>query len=282
MPFAQAGRLHLHYEREGSGEPLVLVHGSLDDLHGWDRVAPLLEDRFRVLRYDRRGHGASECPPGQGRIGEDVDDLAGILEALGHAPAHVVGHSYGATVALLLALTRPELCRTVTVHEPPLFALLAETEQHALLPEVQGRMKQAVELLTGGRTAAAVEMFVDQIGFGPGTWQKVLTPELRRTFTAHAHTWLDQARDPERLSVTRAQLSRITAPALVTTGDQGPPWYGPVVGVVARAVPGARTTTVRGAGHAPHLTHPAEFAAAVAAHARSAPRPGTPDAAPRP
>lgn len=74
---------------------MILVHGSWDTHYGWDRLVPHLTSHHHVVRYDRRGHGASDCPPGQGRIGEDVDDLAHLITALDLAPAHVVGHSYG-------------------------------------------------------------------------------------------------------------------------------------------------------------------------------------------
>jgi pimeloyl-ACP methyl ester carboxylesterase len=63
----------------GSGPPIVLVHGSLDDHRAWGRIVPQLADSHVVVTYDRRGHGGSSCPPGQGRISEDVEDRAGVL-----------------------------------------------------------------------------------------------------------------------------------------------------------------------------------------------------------
>jgi alpha-beta hydrolase superfamily lysophospholipase len=79
----------------GSGPPIVLVHGSLDDHRAWERIVPQLADSHSVVTYDRRGHGGSSCPPGQGRISEDVEDLAGVLHTLELERRHVVrgGHA---------------------------------------------------------------------------------------------------------------------------------------------------------------------------------------------
>ncbi|MFI0468361.1 alpha/beta fold hydrolase [Saccharopolyspora sp. 5N102] len=267
--------LRFHYEFSGAGEPVVLVHGSWDDLRGWDALVPHLAGRFRVLGYDRRGHGGSDRPPGQGRMSEDVADLAALLERLEHAPAHVVGHSYGATIALSLAADRPELCRSLVVHEPPLFALLAGTDAQPLFDEVRRRMGRVVELLEAGEDERATELFVDEVGFGPGTWEQVLDSVQRRTFVTHADTWLDQARDPDRLALGIDRLGGIRVPTLITRGDLGLPWYGPVMEILTRSIPGVRSRTIAGCGHAPHLTQPERFASAIAEAAiRSAATPG--------
>src|SRR5688572_2335721 len=98
MATAMTGRsangVRLYYEAHGTGEPLVLVHGSWTDATSWRFVVPGLADAFRVLVYDRRGHSRSERPDVPGSVDEDGDDLAGLLDALGLAPAHVVASSF--------------------------------------------------------------------------------------------------------------------------------------------------------------------------------------------
>ena len=122
MPTALFNGVKLYYEESGSGQPLVLVHGSWTDLRSWDLVVPSLAERFRVVTYDRRGHSRSERPAGQGSVHEDVADLAAVIESLGLAPAHVIGNSFGGSIVLRLAAERPELFRSLSVHEPPLLA----------------------------------------------------------------------------------------------------------------------------------------------------------------
>src|SRR5947209_18949834 len=99
MSVARVNGVELYYELSGSGEPLVLVHGSWVDHRSWDPVVGLLARSFKVLTYDRRGHSGSERPDSQGSVFEDADDLPALIEALDLAPAHVAGNSYGGSVA---------------------------------------------------------------------------------------------------------------------------------------------------------------------------------------
>ena len=116
----------LHYQLTGGSDiPVVLVHGSWGDHNNWAAVVPDLARSFRVLAYDRRGHSQSERPTTQGSLHEDAMDLVALLEALDLAPTHVVANSSGAAVSLWLATERPDVMRSLIVHEPPLFGLLA-------------------------------------------------------------------------------------------------------------------------------------------------------------
>jgi pimeloyl-ACP methyl ester carboxylesterase len=102
MPIETINGVKLFIEESGSGESLVLVHGSWVDHKEWPFILPALAERFRVVIYDRRGHSQSERLPTQGSIREDVADLAAIIERAG-APAHVLGISMGASISLRLA-----------------------------------------------------------------------------------------------------------------------------------------------------------------------------------
>ena len=136
MPDAEVNGVRLYYEVHGGGEPLALVHGSWSDATGWQLVVPGLAESFRVLGYDRRGHSRSERPDTPGCVDEDGDDLAALLEALELAPAHVVTSSYGGNVALRLATRRPEVFRSLSCHEPPLWSLLeGDAESQAMLQQ---------------------------------------------------------------------------------------------------------------------------------------------------
>src|SRR5687767_9121117 len=139
MPYVNVNDVRLFYEETGAGEPLVLVHGSWSDHHNFDAVVVGLARSFRVVTYDRRGHSLSERPPRPATRREQEDELALLIEALDLAPAHVVGTSFGAAIALGLATRRPELVRTLTAHEPALPALDPATAP------VQERIEAAVD-----------------------------------------------------------------------------------------------------------------------------------------
>jgi pimeloyl-ACP methyl ester carboxylesterase len=190
MPTARVNGVELFYELAGSGEPLVLVHGSWSDHHSWDRVSVPLAETFRVLAFDRRGHSKSERPAGQGSVFEDADDLEALIEQLGLAPAHVAGSSFGAVIVLRAAVRHRDVFRSMIVHEPPLFPLLAGSDHDPALAEVQRRIDAVVALVEAGDDEGAARLFAETISLGPapGTSSSPRTceprsPPTRRRFS---------------------------------------------------------------------------------------------------
>ena len=254
MPSSVINGVELHFDDTGSGQPLVLVHGGWTDRRRWDLVAPPLAERFRVVTYDRRGHSQSERPPGQGSVHEDVADLAALIESLSLAPAHVVGNSFGGSITLRLAAERPDLLKSLSVHEPPLFGLLADDPAFApVLKATSDAMAGVIALLNSGDMEGGARQFMEMV-LGPGAWAE-LKPEERETATNNAPTFLDESRDPESLTLDTDQLSSFTRPALLTVGSASPPFLPPVITCVAETIPHARQHTFEGAGHVPHRTH---------------------------
>ena len=275
MPIARINDVRLLWDLRGeTGDLLVLVHGSWGNHHNWDSVVPGFERSFRVLTYDRRGHSQSERRGGQGRVEEDVADLAALIDHIGRGPAHIVGNSFGAAIVLRLAGERPDLFKSLIAHEPPLFRLLEhEPQAQAALAAIQERIGVVVRMLEADDHPGGARQFVETIAFGPGAWEQ-LPLELRETFIFNASTWLDEMRDPESLSIDLDRLRAFSARALLTLGGQSPPFFPLVVRQIAQKMPRAVTSTFPGAGHVPHLSHPDEYVATVtsfAAETTSAP-----------
>lgn len=263
MPSDRINGVELFWELSGAGETAVLVHGSWGDHHNWDSVAPALARSLRVVSYDRRGHSGSERPPGPGSIEDDVEDLAALIRHVGGGPAHVIGGSFGAAVALRLAAEHPELIRTLVAHEPPLFGLLDEdpTLQPALAT-VRERIDAVLALLRAGDHEAGAQLFVESIAYGPGAWDR-MPKETRKTFVFNAPTWLDEMQEPAALSMQLDLLANFDAPTLLTLGGTSPPFFPLVVKRVAAAIPYARQHVYPDAGHVPHLSHPGEYVQVV-------------------
>lgn len=108
MPFVSHGDVRLHYVIEGRGQPLLLVHGVGARLENWDGVAVRLAERFRIVRFDLRGHGGSSRVAGPYSLGMLKADVIALLDHLGIARCHVAGHSLGGLIAQELALGNPE------------------------------------------------------------------------------------------------------------------------------------------------------------------------------
>jgi pimeloyl-ACP methyl ester carboxylesterase len=271
LPVARVNGVGLYYELSGSGDPLVLVHGSWVDHHSWDPVVGSLAGSFQVLTYDRRGHGRSEQPDGQGSVFEDADDLAALIEALDLVPAHVAGNSFGAVVALRAAVRVPRVFRGLIAHEPPLFPLLAGSELEAVLVEVQRRVGAIVTLLERPDNEAAARLFVDTMAFGPDAWDSQLTPQMRDTYVVNAPTFLDECRDRDALQMDLDALARLDKRVLLTSRSESAPFFGPVLDIVASHIPHAERITIDGADHAPHVSAPDRYVELVTTFANAEP-----------
>jgi pimeloyl-ACP methyl ester carboxylesterase len=255
--------LHLHVEQRGTGEPLVLVHGSWGSRERWALIEDDLARSFRVVTYDRRGHGHSDFGDPASTRPDDEADLAWVIESLGAGPVHVVGSSSGGQISLGAAARYPELFRSVSAHEPPLLELADDDE---LVQAAIADFSTAADMIEGGEPEAAAHMFVERVAHGPGGWE-MMPPEAREAMVRNARAFAREARGP---NWGVEGLASIEAPVLLTAGDSSPAWLTPVVAAAIEAMPQASALTILGAGHIPHITHPAEYVEILTRFARSA------------
>lgn len=256
--------VRLAHQIRGAGEiPLVMVHGSWLAGGQWGPVVPQLAESFRVLTYDRRGHGDSERPDSQASIGQSVADLAALIEQSGLVPAWVAGNSLGGSITLRLAAERPDLLAGLTAHEPPLHTL-AVTDP-AAAPMIEADMRtdaEAAERIAAGDHAGAAEKFVE--ANAPGMWTQ-LPPEAREMMIENAPAFRDEVNDPTFYDIDLDRISAFPGPALLTQGDQSPPQYAPVITKLAEALPSVEVSTLTGVGHVPHMEHPETYVDALIA-----------------
>ena len=260
MPPTTVNGIGLYYELEGRGEPLALVHGSWGDATNWRFVVPALAENFRVLVYDRRGHSRSERPDTPGSIDEDGDDLAALLEALDLAPAHVATNSWGGNIALRLATRRPDVFRSLSCHEPPLWSLLEDdAESQEMLHRGARSLDEVGRHIATGDHEGAARQFVEEVAFGPGAWGHELPAETRAVFVQNAPTFLDELQDPNQLDVDRGALARLEIPVRLTEGSESPPAFPRVIDRLAKLIPRVTRETIDGAAHVPQLSTPERY-----------------------
>ncbi len=117
--------LTFHYQQAGDGPDLIMVHGLSGNLASWNlKIVPMLWDHFRVLTYDLRGHGYSDAPKTGYTLDDMVSDLNELMDELDIDRASIVGHSYGADLALYFALLHPDRVETVIAIEAALPAMI--------------------------------------------------------------------------------------------------------------------------------------------------------------
>jgi pimeloyl-ACP methyl ester carboxylesterase len=122
--------LRVHYQRVGRGPDLVMIHGLTGNLAVWHlHIIPVLLDRFRILTYDLRGHGYTEMPSTGYSATEMANDLAALLDTLEIERPSIVGHSFGADIALYFALRYPNRVQRLVAMEAALPALTSVRAQ---------------------------------------------------------------------------------------------------------------------------------------------------------
>lgn len=233
MPTVEGAGVPLGYAERGSGEPVLLIHGMASDAAALAPVAAALEDRARVVAYDRRGYGGSGAPEPYGgtTVDEQAEDAAAVLRALGAAPAVVAGEGFGALVALDLLRRHGALVRAAVLAEPPLLAFVPEATE-ALAAE-RAEIEEAVR---GRGPGAGVDAWLARRGAGAPP----LAPgAAERARAAHRAFFADYA-GLATLSVTRRELRALAAPAVVLTAPWSPPPILAAADRLAGLLPAAR------------------------------------------
>jgi len=220
----------------GSGERVVLVHGSV--FNGpltWGQQRPLAE-RWRLEVLNRRGYGSSPPPAVRSDFEEDARDIAA---SLGEG-AHLVGHSYGAIGALYAAALRPQAVRSLVVNEPPAFRLLKGDTAADAIVEAQAALRRDVE------PRAFVEAFLKTITAPGAPPPRPLPDPLPPALEQGARTAM-LARPQGDAEIPLDALRRTSFPKLVTSGGHHPVFEG-ICDKLQRELNTERAI-IRGAGH---------------------------------
>jgi pimeloyl-ACP methyl ester carboxylesterase len=146
--------VELAYAVRGDGEPLVLIHGGVlaDGLHPlW--IEPSLAGRHRVVLYHRRGYGESDRVTPPFATADQAADGRALARALGLPRVHLVGHSYGAAIALQWALDAPDEVKSLVLLEAPLFHLAPALRRWRFSAEDARRLSARVLLVNGSEAA---------------------------------------------------------------------------------------------------------------------------------
>lgn len=242
-----------------SGDPTVLVHGSLVDHHNWDAVVGPLSEGLQVLTYDRRGYGRSTGPALTHAVRDDAQDLAGVLEKTELYPAHIVTHSYAGAVALRLAEERPEMVRSLALHEPPMVGLLendpvSAAEAHRLLDLVA----QLQERVRAGDLELAARSLVQTFSVQEGAWER-LRPEVQAMAMRHVDLWSREFADRESVEPDSRALRDVMVPVLLTAGEQSPPFLRRIATALAGSLRNVTHQVIPDVGHVPQVSAPHQY-----------------------
>lgn len=246
------GDTEFAYVEAGKGEPVVLVHGGLQDYRFWNVLLPRFAERYRVIAYSRRNHFPNPtAEDGTPDAAADIhgEDLAALVAALGFGHVHVVAHSSGAVAALFFAAAHPGMVKTLALNEPPAAALLTGIpDGPTVLREFGARGAPAREAFRARDLDRAIPLFVDSVG-GPGTFDRRSPADQRMAMDNGLSHLADNITKRPRVAFGCDEAKRITAPTLLTNGERSPDFFHRIVGELDRCLPHAQRVVIPAVSH---------------------------------
>jgi pimeloyl-ACP methyl ester carboxylesterase len=239
---------------EGTGVPIVLIHGFGAAIDWWDNVAPKLATDHRVIRVDLIGHGGTTAPRSGYSIERQAALISAILDKLGVDRVTVIGHSMGGEVATALAEIKSErIERMILIDSPPTVGTTFTITTEAYLEPLLG------ELLSHFQSDRAIRRGLAQ-AFAPGfpVPEKFVADFKRLTYTSfrmahHESIAYRKSKPPYK----RIAALKPRPPLLVVFGARDA-IVPPEQAKLFEQVPGAKVTMIEGAGHSPMVESPAK------------------------
>jgi 3-oxoadipate enol-lactonase len=240
----------LHYEEQGSGIPLVLVHGFPLNRTIWEPVASMLKKHFRVVTPDLRGHGLSPVTAGAYSMRLLAADIAGLLDDLKLERVFLAGHSMGGYASLAFARAYPQrLAGLVLVASQP----FADTPERR-----QGRMVQAGQVEKDG-TRVAVDSMAQRLTNRPEFYEPLHRLMLQTDARGVIGALLGMAERPDMTGF----LETLNLPVLMLAGDQDAIIPYAQIQAFSTRLQHGRLVTLHGGAHMPMLEEPEKTAEAL-------------------
>ncbi len=240
--------VHRLVEGPADAPAVVLVNSLGSDLRMWDAQASALRERFRVVRFDARGHGRSPVPPGPYSLADLGGDLLGLLDELGLERASICGVSMGGAISMWTAL-----------HAPERVERLAVCFSAAWFGPPGGWLERAEIVRTQGLEAIVDAVVGRWLTDAAGREQPQLIAPMRAMFLATSAEGYAACCEAMAAIDLREQLGEITAPTLVVSGSEDPATPPENGRHIAAAISGARFVELAGAAHLGNVERAAQF-----------------------
>lgn len=254
----------LHYIDIGKGEPVIFVHGTLNDYRVWRLQLDTFSKNYRVIAYSRR-----YAFPNNQAYNDSADyspvihakDLAEFIKTLNLGPVHLIGHSYGAYATLLTTMDHPELVKSVTLGEPPVMPLLQNAPGgDTIFKKFMDRsIIPAGEALRAGNNEKGIAVFIGGV-IGDTSFFSSLPPEVQGLMLSNIlelrGSMLMKNRFPP---ITCNDLKKIQTPVLILTGERTAQLFITVNNELDKCLMNRESAIIPAATHGLQVENPADF-----------------------
>ena len=263
-----ANGTELAYVEVGQGEPVIFIHGGLQDYRMWTEHLPKFASRYRAIAYSRRNNFPNEVSAdGMPDGAADVhgEDLAAFVRALGLSKVRVVAHSSGAHAALFFAALYPDMVVSLALNEPPATGMLVGLPNVAdMLKDWNNGLAPAREALKAGDTKAGIPLFVNGVG-GPGAYERRSDADKRMNSDNVASYHADATTNRPRPVFSCDMAKKIIAPTLLSNGERSPKFFYRILDQLEVCLPNHERIVIAGSSHTVPSESPDAYDRAVLA-----------------
>jgi pimeloyl-ACP methyl ester carboxylesterase len=249
-----AGR-RLHYIEKGKGQSVVFVHSSLTDYRSWQFQMESSSRKYRVISYSRRfayPNKNVEDENANNTIEGNSADLAELTKKLGASPAHLIGHSSGAFVALYCAYHNPQLAKTLVLGEPSVFQLLANSHFEDDAQLFQSYRDNGVRPVQGaldhGNDEKAVRLALD-VAMGMQNVFDHIPEQTRKLLMDNTRGLQGELESEMTFPFTLQDAKKVAVPTLFVKGEQSPRLFDRITDILSSNMPNTEQVTIPGVTH---------------------------------
>ena len=267
-----------NYEEKGTGEKVILIHGSSSDYRTWENQVNELSKNYHVTSYSRRYHYPNKkIEKGNDySMKEHVEDLKALIKYFGDTPVHIIGHSYGALMGIELACGNPEIIKSMVLAEPPAIRLFVSNtpKPREILSLLFKRPKTAISIIKLGakgidlatKAAKKNDMVSAMQLTGKAILGKSFFNNLTKERKEQALINLSAAEltGSGFLPINSDKLSTIKIPVLLVTGKLSPKVFSNLSDRLMELISGVKRIAISKASHIMHEDNYAEYISKVA------------------
>jgi pimeloyl-ACP methyl ester carboxylesterase len=263
VPHATTNGIQTYFEEEGSGEPLVMIHGYTGDLTMWMRIRPDLAAKYRLICYDLRGHGRTDIPKDQAvyTMAAYANDLRDLLTHLGIGSAHICGASMGGMVALEFAFQHPEMVRGLVLSDTSAGPIASELDEQIRAREGEIARSQDYAAEHGIEALALQQIEMGRVPAAVRNDGYLRERFLNRMRSLTTHGFVNSGKARRERTDYHDRLGELAMPVLVIAGERDV--LAPAARSMHEGIPGSRLCIIPKAGHPAVSDAPKEFAASV-------------------
>lgn len=258
---ARINERDMEFFMQGEGAPVLLLHGALADHRMWEKHSELLADHYTAITCTQRYFGKRAAPADDAYpfgIQTHLQDLRQLIETADRGPVHLVAWSYGADVALALALQAPHLVRSLFLYEPGCPVYLNEAQMQIFMTDAEAMFGPIFPVVAQNHLEMAARLLMDASGGHEGYFEKQ-EEALRVQQLENAHSLALQTTQAEPPAITPEQLSQLRMPVALLCGEQTRPLFRVVFDAASAALHGVQARVLPGVGHMLPLEDPDSF-----------------------